>query len=223
MIRLLDITKRYPVKGGERTILNKVNFDIRPGERIGVLGRNGAGKSTLTRIVSGAEKPTAGKVEREMSVSWPLAFNGGFHARLTGADNLRFICRIYGVDFKERFEFVQDFSELGSFIDEPVRIYSSGMKARLAFAISMVIDFDCFLIDEVIAVGDERFRERCRVELFEKRKDKAMLLVSHSRRYLEDVCNRFLLLNDGNIEEYPDFGIALKEYKKIISHSSSDH
>ncbi len=221
MIRLIDITKRYPTKGGERTILNKVNFEIRPGERIGVLGRNGAGKSTLTRIVSGAEKPTLGRVEREMSVSWPLAFNGGFHPRLTGADNLRFICRIYGVEFNERFDFVQDFSELGSFIDEPVRIYSSGMKARLAFAISMVIDFDCFLIDEVIAVGDERFRERCRVELFEKRKDKAMLLVSHSRRYLEEVCNRFLLLNDGHIEEYPEFGDALKEYKKVIGYSSS--
>ncbi|MHA6718616.1 ABC transporter ATP-binding protein [Sphingomonas sp. RS6] len=222
MIRLIDVTKRYDINGGKLVVLNNVNFDIRPGQRIGVLGRNGAGKSTLTRIVSGAEKPSTGTIERTMSVSWPLAFNGGFHGRLTGADNLRFICRIYGVDFRERLEFVKDFSELGKFLDEPVRIYSSGMKARLAFAISMVIDFDCFLIDEVIAVGDERFRERCRVELFEKRQDKAMLLVSHSRRYLEEVCNRFLLLNDGVIEEYPTFNDVLKEYKKLMAGASSE-
>lgn len=216
MIRLQSVSKSYATNGGVLNVLQDITFDIHPGERIGVMGRNGAGKSTLVRLVSGAETPTGGTVRRDMSVSWPLAFNGGFHGRLTGADNLRFICRIYGVDFRERYEFVQDFSELGRFLHEPVRTYSSGMKARLAFAISMVIDFDCYLIDEVMAVGDERFRERCQIELFEKRKEKAMLLVSHSRSYLENVCNRFFLLRNGRLEEYDQFRNVYHEYKKLL-------
>ena len=138
MIQLINVSKDYPTKAGPRRVLDNINLTIRPGERVGILGRNGAGKSTLVRLISGAEPPTTGKIERNMSVSWPLAFSGGFHGSLTGADNVRFICRIYGVDFESRFQFVQDFSELGIYINEPVMNYSSGMKARLAFAISMM-------------------------------------------------------------------------------------
>lgn len=220
MIELSNVSKQYDTSAGKLTVIRDVDLAIRPGERIGVMGRNGAGKSTLIRLISGADRPTTGTIERGMSVSWPLAFNGGVHTRLTGVDNLRFICRIYGVDFRPRLDFVKDFSELGSFLYEPVRIYSSGMRARLAFAISMVIDFDCYLIDEVIAVGDERFRERCQVELFEKRRDKAMLIVSHSRRYLEEVCNRFLLFRDGRIEEYDTFRDVYYQYKLMMK---TDH
>jgi ABC-type polysaccharide/polyol phosphate transport system ATPase subunit len=220
MIQLHNISKQYDTNAGRLTVLKDVNLTIRSGERIGVMGRNGAGKSTLIRLISGAELPNSGTVDRQMSVSWPLGFNGGLHARLTGVDNLRFICRIYGVDFRPRLAFVEDFSELGSFLYEPVRIYSSGMRARLAFAISMVVDFDCYLIDEVIAVGDERFRERCQVELFEKRQDKAMLIVSHSRRYLEEVCNRFLLFRNGGIEEYGSFREVYYQYKLMMK---TDH
>jgi capsular polysaccharide transport system ATP-binding protein len=180
------------------------------------LGRNGAGKSTLIRVISGAEEPTSGTVERTMSVSWPLAFAGGFHGRLTGVDNLRFICRIYGVDFHDRMAFVEDFTELGSYLYEPVHSYSSGMRARLAFAISMTIDFDCYLIDEVMAVGDESFRERCQHELFEKRRDKAMVIVSHSRRYLESNCERFLLFRDGKVKEFESFREAYHSYKAMV-------
>lgn len=221
MIRLVDIKKQYKTGAGKLTVLENVNLTIHPGERVGVMGRNGAGKSTLARIISGAERPTAGHVEREMTVSWPLALNGGFHPRLSGADNLRFICRVYGVEAESRFAFVKDFSELGQFLYEPVGIYSSGMKARLAFAISMVIDFDCYLIDEVTAVGDERFRDRCNVELFQKRADRAMVLISHSRRYLEEVCNRFLLLHDGQLDEYGSFREVYHEYKKILQTKSN--
>ena len=151
-----------------------------------------------------------------MSVSWPLAFTGGFHGTLTGADNVRFICRIYGVDFEPRFQFVKEFSDLGIYLNEPVASYSSGMSARLAFAISMTIDFDCYLIDEVMAVGDERFRERCKVELFEKRRDKALLIVSHSHRYLKGTCDRFLLFCDGSIEEHDDFEEVYFRYKETL-------
>jgi capsular polysaccharide transport system ATP-binding protein len=151
-----------------------------------------------------------------MSVSWPLAFSGGFHGSLTGADNVRFICRIYGVDYEPRIEFVKDFAELGLYFNEPVSSYSSGMKARLAFAISMTIDFDCYLIDEVQAVGDERFRDRCKVELFEKRRDKAKLIVSHNHRYLRESCDRFLLFKNGTVEEYDQFEEVYFEYKAMV-------
>ena len=216
MIRLTDVCKDYPTRGGMRRVLDRINLTIHPGQRVGILGRNGAGKSTLIRLISGAEPPTSGVIERDMAVSWPLAFSGGFQGSLTGADNVRFICRIYGVDFEPRFKFVEDFSELGLYLNEPVSSYSSGMRARLAFAISMTIDFDCYLIDEVMAVGDARFRERCREELFEKRKDKAMLIVSHSHRYLKGNCERFLLFRDGTIEEHEDFDEVYFRYKEMI-------
>lgn len=216
MIRLNNVCKDYPTKAGLRRVLSNVNLTIHPGERVGILGQNGAGKSTLIRLISGAEPPTLGTIERNMSVSWPLAFSGGFQGSLTGADNVRFICRIYGVDFEPRFRFVEEFSELGIYLNEPVANYSSGMRARLAFAISMTIDFDCYLIDEVLAVGDARFKERCRVELFEKRKDKAMLIVSHSHRYLKGNCQRFLLFKDGSIHEYDDFNQAYFDYKVLL-------
>lgn len=215
MIQLTNVSKRYPSNAGMRTILHDINLVIHPGERVGIVGRNGAGKSTLIRLISGAEEPTTGTVKRSMSVSWPLAFTGGFHGRLTGLDNLRFICRIYGVDFRDRVAFVEDFTELGSYLHEPVASYSSGMRAKLAFAVSMTIDFDCYLIDEVIAVGDESFREKCKRELFEKRADKGMLIVSHSHRYLKGTCNRFLLFRDGTIEEYDDFDVVKAEYTKM--------
>lgn len=217
MIQLTDVSKKYATNSGMRTILSGINLTINPGDHVGILGRNGAGKSTLVRLISGAEPPTTGTIERTMSVSWPLAFTGGFHGRLTGIDNLRFICRIYQVDFNDRLAFVKDFSELGSYLYEPVSVYSSGMRARLAFAISMTIDFDCYLIDEVMAVGDDTFRERCKVELFEKRKDKAMLIVSHSHRYLKGTCSRFLLFRGGAIEEYDDFDEAYAEYKVLLA------
>lgn len=216
MIRLSNVHKDYPSNHGIRHILKDINLTISPGERIGILGRNGAGKSTLIRLISGAEPPTSGTIERHMSVSWPLAFSGGFQAGLTGADNVRFICRIYGVDYHSRFKFVEDFSELGSYLHEPVSTYSSGMRARLAFAISMTVDFDCYLIDEVLAVGDQRFRDRCRDELFDKRKHKAMLIVSHSHRYLKGNCDRFLLFRDGTIEEHSDFEEVYFQYKQQI-------
>jgi ABC-type polysaccharide/polyol phosphate transport system ATPase subunit len=216
MIQLTNVCKDYNTAAGPRRVLDDITLTINPGERIGILGRNGAGKSTLVRLISGAEPPTLGTIERNMSVSWPLAFTGGFHGTLTGADNLRFICRIYGVDFEPRMEFVKEFSELGIYLYEPVANYSSGMRARLAFAVSMTIDFDCYLIDEVMAVGDQRFRDRCRIELFEKRADKAMLIVSHSHRYLKGNCHRFLLFRDGKIEEHDDFDEVYFRYKELL-------
>lgn len=215
MIRLEDVSKTYQTARGPRQIFSGLNLTINRGERVGILGRNGAGKSTLVRLISGAERPTTGHIMREMSVSWPIAFSGGFHQRLSGNDNLRFICRVYGIDYRPRLEFVEQFSELGPYLNEPVGIYSSGMRAKLAFAISMVVDFDCYLIDEVMAVGDERFRQKCEVELFQRRGDRAMIIISHSLRYLKDHCIRFVILEDGELREYPDFHAARMAYKVL--------
>jgi capsular polysaccharide transport system ATP-binding protein len=199
MIVLSDIEKSYATRSGPVRVLRSVNLTVAAGERVGILGRNGAGKSTLIRLISGAELPSKGVVERGLSVSWPLAFGGAFQGTLTGYDNLRFICRIYGVDPSDKEKFVEDFSELGIYLREPVKTYSSGMRARLAFAISMVIEFDCFLIDEIIAVGDARFHEKCNYELFEKRGDRAMIIVSHDPGYIREHCTRAAVLKNGQL------------------------
>lgn len=216
MIRLSDVRKVYHTRSGDNLVLDNVSFELRPGEHLGVLGRNGAGKSTMVRLISGAERPTSGRVERQMSVSWPLAFGGAFQPTLSGIDNIRFISRIYAQDFKRNLAFVADFSELGSYLREPVRSYSSGMRARLAFAISMIIEFDCFLIDEIGAVGDARFHDRCNHELFGKRGDRAMVLISHDPGYLRDHCNRFALLHGGKLALFDDFDTAYDHFREAI-------
>lgn len=205
MIRVENVHKVYPTRTGNREVLNDISFTLGRGEKLGILGRNGAGKSTLIRLVSGAEAPTSGKVERTMSVSWPLAFGGAFQNSLTGLDNLRFISRIYRQDYKNNVEFVTEFTELGIYLREPVRSYSQGMRARLAFAISMIIEFDCYLIDEIAAVGDAKFHERCEFELFEKRGDRAMLIISHDSEYVRRHCNKFSIINDGKMTFFDTF------------------
>ncbi|NIJ15461.1 capsular polysaccharide transport system ATP-binding protein [Sphingobium vermicomposti] len=190
---------------------------VEMGEKVGVIGRNGAGKSTLIRLIGGGEKPTTGDISRTMSISWPIAFSGGFQSGLTGRDNLRFICRIYGQDPAEKLSFVQEFSELGEFLDQPIRIYSSGMKARLAFAISMAIDFDCLLIDEVMAVGDAKFNAKSREELFVKRAHKAMIIVSHNMKYIQQNCSRAYLMNDGKLQRFDDVEEAIATHKAMMA------
>jgi capsular polysaccharide transport system ATP-binding protein len=214
MIELQNLSKRYPTRHGEVTVLNEVNLTIQPGEKLGILGRNGAGKSTLIRLLGGVEQPSTGRVVRSMSVSWPLAFSGGFQGSLTGLDNLRFICRVYGTSTEDKIDFVQEFSELGLYLREPVKSYSAGMRARLAFALSMVIEFDCFLIDEVVAVGDQRFTEKCNIELFQKRRDRAMVFVSHQRTYIESHCDRAAVLHGGRLHEFKQVQEAFAYYEQ---------
>lgn len=214
MIHIEHVTKRYATRHGSVTVLDDVNLTIRPGEKIGILGRNGAGKSTIIRLIGGAEQPSTGRIRHEMSVSWPLAFSGGFQGSLTGLDNLRFICRVYGTSTEDKIDFVQEFSELGMYLREPVKNYSAGMRARLAFALSMVIEFDCFLIDEVVAVGDQRFTEKCNIELFEKRRDRAMIFVSHQRNFIESHCDRAAVLHGGRLHEFKQVQEAFAYYEQ---------
>lgn len=212
MIEIEHLTKRYGTRHGEVKVLDDVSLVVKKGEKIGILGRNGAGKSTMIRLISGAERPSEGVIRRTMSVSWPLAFGGAFQGSLTGLDNLRFICRVYGTSAEDKIPYVQEFSELGRYLREPVKTYSSGMRARLAFAISMVVEFDCFLIDEIVAVGDSRFHEKCRVELFEKRKDRSMIIVSHDPGYIREHCERAAVLVKGKLTLFPELEAAFSFY-----------
>jgi capsular polysaccharide transport system ATP-binding protein len=214
MISLRDLTKSYPTHAGDLVVFQSVNLDVLPSQKVGILGRNGAGKSTLVRLISGAERPTSGNIVRAMSVSWPLAFGGAFQGSLTGIDNLRFICRIYGRDYERYIDFVEDFSELGLYLREPVKTYSSGMRARLAFAISMVIEFDCFLIDEIIAVGDARFHRKCHEELFVKRADRAMIIVSHDAHFVKEHCDKGAVLFDKRLHVFDSVDEAYDFYNE---------
>jgi capsular polysaccharide transport system ATP-binding protein len=182
------------------------------GEHLGILGRNGAGKSTLIRLLAGAERPTSGRIRRGMSVSWPLAFGGAFQPNLTGLDNLKFVSRIYGVDYRPLIPFVEEFTELGKYFHEPVHHYSNGMMTRLAFALSMAIEFDCFLIDEAMVVGDVRFHERCHVELFHKRRDRAFILVTHDAKVIKMYCKNACVLHDGRLLPFPNVDEAYDFY-----------
>lgn len=213
MIQLVNLTKQYPTRQGLRTVLDNINLRVSAGEKVGILGKNGSGKSTLIRLISGAEQPTTGIIHRGISVSWPLAFGGAFQGALTGLDNLRFICRIYGASTEDKIPFVQEFSELGQYLYEPVKHYSAGMRARLAFAISMVVEFDCFLIDEIVAVGDARFQEKCRMELFEKRKDRAMILVSHDPGFIRAHCDHASVLVEGKLTSFDQVDDAFGFYQ----------
>ena len=222
MIRLSNVSKVYDTRGGPLTVLRNVEFVCEPGERIAILGANGGGKSTLLRIVAGVSQPTAGTVERRMSTSWPLGFGGAFHGALTGRDNVKFIARIYGVPADPVLDEVMSFSELGRFIDEPVKTYSSGMRARLAFGLTLAIDFECILIDEVVAVGDSRFREKSERRLFgERTRDRAMIVISHDTDYLQRHCKKAYLVWAGNVVPFARFADAADEYRRLMASMSS--
>jgi capsular polysaccharide transport system ATP-binding protein len=218
MIGLDNVSKVYRTRQGARTVLDRVSLTLERGRNVGILGRNGAGKSTLIRLLSGAERPTSGRIVRQMSVSWPLAFGGAFQGRLTGLDNLKFVCRIHGVDHRPLVPFVEEFTELGVYFREPVAHYSNGMLTRLAFALSMAIEFDCFLIDEAMVVGDARFHERCHVELFQKRRDRAFVLVTHDANVIKLYCERACVLHEGRLLEFPSVEAAFDFYDSHTVH-----
>lgn len=212
MITLRNVSKYYRVRGGLHLVFAGVDLQVRKGEKVGVLGRNGSGKSTLIRLISGSEFPTTGTIDRRMSVSWPLAMTSAFQGSLTGIDNIYFIARVYGVNAEAIIPYVESISDLGYYLREPVKTYSSGMRARLAFALSMAVEFDCFLIDEVIAVGDASFHERCAHELFERRRDRAMFIVSHDPHYIRHHCDRACVLIQGRLRTFDDLDSALSIY-----------
>jgi len=209
------VCKSYPLGHGRKQVLRDITLEINRGDRIALLGRNGAGKTTLIKLIGGVEMPTSGRVRRHMSTSWPLGFNGGFQGSLTGYDNARFIARIYGKHYGDIREFVEEFTELGRQLREPVKTYSSGMKARLAFALSLAVEFDCYLIDEIIMVGDQNFQRKCHIELFEKRSDRTLIMASHDKGSVQEYCNRAILIDKGQGVIHPDIDEALEAYSNL--------
>ncbi|UJR86894.1 ABC transporter ATP-binding protein [Sandaracinus amylolyticus] len=217
VMELQEVTKAYRTNRGPHVVLDRISLAFERNENVGILGRNGAGKSTLLRILGGAEQPDAGRVVRRGRVSWPIGFAGGFHGSLSGEENCRFIARIYDADVDDVVERTRVFAEIGDYFNEPVRTYSSGMRARVAFGLSMAIDFEVYLVDEVTAVGDKPFQERCRQAFAERRAKSSIIMVSHSLGTIADYCTRFVLLVDGRLQVFDDMGLAEKEYRRYAA------
>ncbi|OJU32354.1 MAG: ATP-binding protein [Alphaproteobacteria bacterium 65-37] len=214
-VEAINITKIFEGQRGGHRALDRVSFRVGIGERLGILGANGSGKSTLIKILSGILLPTAGEIKRGLRLSWPLALGGGFEGQLTGYDNVRFLSRLYGLPFAPTYDYVADFSELGKHMNTQVRYYSDGMRMRLAFALSLAMDFECYLIDEVILVGDRRFQLKCHDELFGRRKHCGMIMAVHDAGVIKEYCQSALLLKDGRGRILSDLSLAGRIYASL--------
>jgi capsular polysaccharide transport system ATP-binding protein len=215
MIQFSNVLKFYKTRQHVKIVLNGVSTVFEKGWSYGLLGVNGAGKSTLLRVASGAELPNSGRVVRSVRVSWPLGFAGGFHPHISGRENVKFVARVYGEDIYKVCDFVEDFSELGDYLDAPVLTYSSGMIARLAFGLSMAIDFDCYLIDEITGVGDARFQRRCEEAFAHRRKNADVILASHSMAAIKAYCSRGAVLADGHLLMFDSVDKAIEIYNRL--------
>ena len=215
MIEMQNVYKYYKNGGHTKVVLDHITTTFERGHSYGILGVNGAGKSTTMRLLSGVEAPNGGRIKRNVRVSWPIGFASAFHPLMTGRNNVTFAARTYGEDVHAILDFVEDFSELGDYLDAPVKTYSSGMMAKLAFGLSMAIQFDCYLIDEVTAVGDARFSKRCS-EAFAARRSRAdVIMVSHSVGTIQDYCDRGAVLVDGRLMMFSDVNQAIDMYNRL--------
>lgn len=212
MIKLENVTKTYVLNGRRKTVADNISAIFPTGSSVALLGRNGAGKSSMLRMISGTMLPTSGRILSTGTISWPVGFAGSFHPELTGAQNTRFVARIYGVDTQGMADFVADFAELGQHFHLPFRTYSAGMKARLAFGVSMAVPFDTYLVDEVTAVGDQSFREKSNRVFNERMKNASAIVVSHSLGMLKEICDCGAVLEDGQLTFYDDLQAAIDHH-----------
>ncbi len=220
MIRLEHVSKAYRTRNGRKIVLDNANATFEAGHNFGILGANGAGKSTLIRLLAGSELPDRGIVRRYGRVSFPLGFGGTFHGALSGRENAAFIARVYGAPLRATIDYVEDFAELGEYFTMPVNTYSAGMRARLAFAACLAIDFDVYLIDEVTEVGDQRFRRKC-VEAFRARMAQSdIILVTHNPQTIRQYCDRGAILANGALSLYDDVGAALTRHHRMVQESA---
>lgn len=219
MIRLEGLHKSYAVGDKRRVVLEEVSAELPRGRSVGLLGINGAGKSTLLRLIAGTELPDKGHVVRESRVSWPLGFSGSFHGSTTGRSNVRFIARIYGKDVDDTLAFVEDFAQLGRYLDMPVKTYSSGMRSRLAFAVSMSMEFDTYLVDEITAVGDARFQARC-AQIFRERRGVAdVIMASHNVWTIREYCDMGAIVSEGGLTLFDQVDEAIASYQERLKAS----
>jgi len=218
MIELKSVSKFFKTKEGKKYILKDVTITLPSHKNIGILGRNGTGKSTIMRMLGQIEFPNSGLIKSEKSFSWPLGLSGGFVGNMSGKANVKFVCRLYGKSNKEiqkTVDFVKEFSELDDYFDMPIKTYSSGMKSRLSFGLSLSFDFDYLLIDETLSVGDAKFRKKSKEALLKKIESCNVLLVSHDMGTLRDICDVGIVVNRGNIEYFEDINLAIKKYALI--------
>jgi capsular polysaccharide transport system ATP-binding protein len=221
MLIVRDLAKQYVTDGKVRTLFRDLSFDLPHDGRLAILGRNGQGKSTLLKILGGVLEQTAGAVRWSMTSSWPLGFGGAFQGGMTGLDNIRFLARIYRRPAGPLIEGVEDFAELGDALKMPVRLYSTGMRARLAFGLSLAIEFDCYLIDEVISVGDARFARRCEEELFGRRAHRAFVLATHDISFIKRTCSKAIVIDRGRAKWFDDVDVAVDVYAALCDEDTS--
>tara|TARA_B110000908_G_C10042810_1_gene352631 strand:- start:110 stop:760 length:651 start_codon:yes stop_codon:yes gene_type:complete len=215
LISFDSVTKVYNVKNVRKLILDEVTFVFADKRNIAVMGHNGAGKSTLMRMLAGIEPATSGRIKRDEKVSWPMGFSAGFNGTMTGVENARFVARIYNEDTERLLEKVQDFAELGKSLDLPISTYSSGMKARLAFGLSLAVNFECYLIDEITAVGDRRFKMKSEAALKDKIRDARVIMISHSEKTIRDYCDSGVLVYGSKLYFYEDLDALISDYRKF--------
>jgi capsular polysaccharide transport system ATP-binding protein len=213
-LRLAGVSKWFVSKEGRRFVVREANLDFPKGKSIALLGRNGAGKSTLLGMIAGAIQPDRGEIVLGGTVSWPVGFQGSFHADLTGAQNARFVARVYGVDTDGMIDFVDDFAELGPQLWKPLRTYSSGMRSRLAFAVSMAIRFDVYLVDEITAVGDAAFRKKSNAMFLDRVRDASAVYVSHSMGSVRKLCDAAVVSEGGYLTYYDDVGEGIAQHER---------
>ncbi|AJI74637.1 ABC transporter family protein [Francisella philomiragia subsp. philomiragia ATCC 25015] len=217
MIQLVNATKFYNIRGHKHYILRDVNYTFPEGKSIGILGRNGAGKSTFLRMLGGLEYPNSGKIITTSSISWPVGLTAGFQGSLTARENIKFVCRIHNKnrrEMKQIEEFVYDFAEIGEFFDMPVKSYSSGMKGRVNFGLSMAFDFDYYLVDEVTGVGDPQFMKKANDAFEEKKKNACVIMVSHNMKEIKSSCDIAVVLENGKINIFDNMDEAIASYQK---------
>ncbi len=216
MIRLEHVSKAYRTRNGRRIVLDNACATFEEGHNFGILGANGAGKSTLIRLLAGSETPDRGAVRRRGRVSFPLGFGGTFHGALSGRENAAFIARVYGAPLRATIGFIEDFAELGEYFAMPVNTYSAGMRARLAFAACLAIDFDVYLIDEVTEVGDQHFRRKCAAAFRARMAQADIILVTHNPQTIRQYCDRGAILANGSLSLYDDVGAALTRHHQML-------
>ena len=219
MIKIENLTKSYRTPTGRHYVFKDLNIEIPSGKSVAFIGRNGAGKSTLLRMIGGIARPDSGKIITNKTISWPVGLAGGFQGSLTGRENVKFVARLYAKqeELKEKIEFVEEFAELGKYFDMPIKTYSSGMRSRLGFGLSMAFKFDYYIVDEVTAVGDARFKEKCAQLFKERHKESSFLMVSHSLNSLKEFCDVAIVFKDDNaVSFHEDVQEGVDEFRNLL-------